>query len=176
MSPRQTRLSETVTLFGETRYRARTWSHRRRVILKAEVLWDPGRAPKDNPRFVVTNLPYDRYAPARVYALYCGRGDVENRLKELQQGLASDRTSCSRFWANQFRLLLTAAAYVLFQLLQWRARRTACARAQVPTLRERLIKVAVWVQRSVRRIVLHLPRGFPWLEPWRQLAHVLGAT
>ncbi len=167
---------ETVTLFGETRHQARTWSHRRRVILKAEVLWYPGRGRKDNPRFVVTNLPYDRYAPAAVYALYCDRGDVENRLKELQQGLASDRTSCSRFWANQFRLLLTAAAYVLFQLLQWRARRTACAHAQVTTLRERLIKVAVWVQRSVRRIVLHLPRGFPWLEPWRQLAHVLGAT
>jgi hypothetical protein len=105
----------------------------RRVLIKAEVLVYPGRPPKDNVRFVVTNLPH---APARAYALYCGRGDMENRLKELQHGLASDRTSCSRFAANQFRLLLAAAAYVLFQALRWQARGTSYARAQVTTLRE----------------------------------------
>src|SRR6266566_4242057 len=165
---------ETATLYGETRYAARRWERKRRVIMKAEVLCYPGRSPKDNPRFLVTNLPH---RPATVYArLYCGRGDMENRLKELQHGLASDRTSCSRFAANQFRLLLTAAAYVLFQELQLRARRTACADAQVSTLRERLIKVAAWVDRSVRRIVLHLPQAFPWLTTWRRVACALAAT
>ncbi|MGH7256404.1 MAG: IS1380 family transposase, partial [Nitrospirales bacterium] len=95
---------------GETLYAARSWSRRRRVIIKAESVQLPGRAPKCNPRFVVTNL---RDAPAAVSAVYCQRGDMENRLKELHDGLALDRTSCSRFWANQFRVLLTAAAYVL---------------------------------------------------------------
>ena len=62
----------------------------------------PGRAPKNNPRFVVTNLPH---TPEHVYTLYRARGDVENRIKELKAGLALDRLSCSRFLANQFRLL-----------------------------------------------------------------------
>src|SRR5712691_11694922 len=89
----------------------------------------PGRSRKDNPRFLVTNLPH---RPATVYTrLYCGRGDMENRLKELQYGVAMDRTSCSRFAANQFRLLLSAAAYVLCQVLQAHARATAVGAAQV---------------------------------------------
>src|SRR5881628_1769350 len=161
-------------LYGETRYAAKTWKRRRRVIIKAEVVRHPGRDPKNNPRFVVTNLPD---APRTVYEqIYCQRGDVENRLKELHHGLEMDRTSCSRFPANQFRVLLSLAAYVLFQELQRRARGTACADAQVTTLRERLIKLAVWVERSVRRIVLHLPATFPWLRTWRQLARAVGAT
>src|SRR5262249_24542417 len=76
--------------------------------------------------------------------------------------LELDRRSCPRFLANQFRVLLTLDAYILFQELQRRAARAACAGAQVTLLRERLIKLAVWVQRSARRIVLHLPLSFPW--------------
>jgi hypothetical protein len=165
---------ETATLYGETRYAARRWERKRRIIMKAEVLCYPGRARKDNPRFLVTNLPH---RPATVYArLYCGRGDMENRLKELQDGVAMDRTSCTRFAANQFRVLLSVAAYVLFQVLQTVARGTALGAAQVSTLRERVVKVAVWVERSVRRIVLHLPQAFPWRDAWQDLAHALGAT
>jgi len=165
---------ETATLYGETRYAARRWSRKRRIIMKAEVLYYPGRSPKDNPRFLVTNVPY---RPATVYTrLYCGRGDMENRLKELQHGMAMDRTSCSRFAANQLRLLVSVAAYVLFQALQILARATAFASAQVGTLRERLLKIAVWVERSVRRIVLHFPQAFPWRDVWQQLAQALGAA
>ncbi len=160
-------------VFGETRYAAGSWSHRRRVIIKAEVVRLPGRDPKYNPRFVVTNL---REAPATVYAIYGQRGDVENRLKELHDGLALGRTSCTRFWANQFRVLLTAVAYVLFQELRRHAQGTACASAQVSTLRERLLKLAVWVERSVRRLVLHLPQCAPWGETWRRVAVAVGAT
>src|SRR5437870_25330 len=110
-------------LYGETRYAARKWPRKRRVIIKAEVVRHPGRAPKNNPRFVVTNLPD---APETVYGIYCQRGDMENRLKELHHGLELDRTSRSRFLANQFRGLLTLTAYVLFQELQRRAHGTAC--------------------------------------------------
>jgi Transposase DDE domain group 1 len=160
-------------VFGETSYAARSWAHRRRVIIKAEVVRLPGRDPKWNPRFVVTNL---REAPAAVYAIYCQRGDMENRLKELHDGLALGRTSCSQFWANQFRVLLTTAAYVLLQELRRQAQGTACAHAQVATLRERLLKLAVWVERSVRRVVLHLPHCAPWGDTWRRVAVAVGAT
>jgi hypothetical protein len=164
----------TATLYGETRYAARRWNRKRRIIMKAEVLCYPGRSDKDNPRFLVTTLPH---RPATVYTrLYCGRGDMENRLKELQHGLAMGRTSCTRFAANQLRLLFSVAAYVLFQALQIPARATALGSAQVGTLRERLLKIAVWVERSVRRLVLHFPQAFPWRDAWQQLAHALGAT
>jgi hypothetical protein len=163
---------ETEHEFGETRYAARKWSHRRRIIIKAEVVRHPDRDPKNNPRFVVTNLPQ---TPAHVYQLYRERGDVENRIKELKDGLALDRLSCSRFLSNQFRLLLTAAAYILVQALRYHAAGTTCAMAQARTLRERLLKVAVWVERSVRRIVMHFPAAFPWRLTWRQLACALGA-
>ena len=164
---------QTAHLYGETRYAAKTWPHRRRVIIKAEVVRHPGRTPKNNPRFVVTNLTA---RPQTVYELYCQRGDVENRLKELHHGLEMDRTSCSKFRANQFRLLLTLAAYILFQELRRRAAPTVGADAQVTTLRERLLKLAVWVERSARRIVLHVPTTFPWLTTWRHLARAVGAT
>jgi hypothetical protein len=165
---------ETATLYGETRYAARRWDRKRRIIMKAEVLCYPGRSPKDNPRCLVTNLPH---RPATVYTrLYGGRGDMENRLEELQQGVAMDRTSCSRFAANQLRLLLSIAAYVLFQVLQGFARGTAVGTAQVWTLREQVLKVAVWIERSVRRIVLHFPQTFPWRDAWQQLAQALRAT
>jgi len=164
---------ETEHLYGETRYAARKWTHKRRVIIKAEVVRHPGRAPKNNPRFVITNLADP---PEAVYQVYCGRGDMENRLKELHHGLELDRTSCHRFTANQFRVLLTAAAYILFQTLQAHAQGTACADAQVSTLRERLLKLAAWVARSARRIVLHLPTTYPWLTTWRQIALRVGAA
>jgi Transposase DDE domain group 1 len=163
----------TVHLFGDTRYAAKTWKRKRRVVLKAAVVCHPGREPKNNPRFVVTNLPH---TPEHVYAIYRARGDVENRIKELKEGVALDRLSCSRFHANQFRLLLTAAAYILFQGLRLAARGTEWARAQVPTLRERLLKIGVWLERSVRRIVVHFPAAFPWRREWSQLALAVGAT
>jgi len=165
---------QTARLYGECRYAARRWSKKRRVIVKAEVVHHPGRDPKDNPRFVVTNLTQ---TPKWVYErIYCQRGDAENRIKELQLGLEMDRTSCSSFWANQLRVILTAAAFVLMQELRLRAARSACARAQVQTLRERLIKIGAHVARSVRRVVLHLPASYPFLEPWRRVALSLGAT
>lgn len=171
MLSRQT--GRTETLFGETRYAARKWSHRRRVIIKAEVVRYPGRDAKDNDRFVVTNLRDD---PATVYMIYRGRGDAENRIKELHHGLEIDRTSCTSFLANQLRVFMTAAAYVLMQEMRQRATGTDLATAQVSTLRERLLKLAVWVQGSVRRIVLHFPNNFPWLACWKQIAQAVHAA
>lgn len=168
---RSKRTGATATLFGETRYAAKSWKRKRRVILKAEVVRLAGRDPRDNPRFVVTNLPQ---SPRRVYEIYRERGDVENRLKELHYGLGFDRTSCTAFWANAFRVCLTAAAYVLLQGLRARLATTPAATFQVPTLRERLFKLGARVQVSARRIVLHLPSAFPWLALWQAVALALG--
>lgn len=151
-----------VALFGETRYATRSWrGTKRRVIYKAEVVRQGDTPPRDNPRFVVTNLPL---VPKRVYEIYRDRGEIENRIKELHDGLEIDRTSCSRFLANQLRVLLTAAAYVIFQELRRRAAGTSAARAQVGTLRLMLLKIGGRVQQSVRRFVLHLAASHPWRD------------
>jgi Transposase DDE domain group 1 len=163
---------ETEHVYGEAYYAAQSWSRQRRVILKAEVVRADGKQPKDNPRFVITNL---KQSPQWIYEqVYCQRGEIENRIKELHD-LQIDRTSCSDFWANQFRVLLTAAAYVLMQELRLRAAGTACARAQIWTLRERLLKLGARVLVSARRLVVHLPASFPYLPVFRRVALGLGA-
>lgn len=165
---------ETATTYGEAAYQAGTWAAPRRTIIKAEVVWHHGREPRDNPRFVITNL---RQTPAWIYThVYCARGDSENRLKELKLALAFGRTSCTRFWANQLRVTLTAAAFVLWQELQLRADRTALRGAQVPRLRQALITIGVHVVRSVRRIVLHFPQSHPDAGSWARIARALGAA
>lgn len=161
-------------VYAECRYAAKSWDVKRRVIIKAEVVRLEGREPRDNARYVVTNL---RAGPKHLYEnVYCQRGEIENRIKELHHGLEIDRTSCTHFWANQLRVLLTAAAYVLMQELRAAAAGTDCARAQVSTLRERLLKLGAWVERSVRRIVLHLPQHAPWQSAWCRVARSLGAA
>ncbi len=166
---------ELIPRFGECLYAARSWKkHKRRVIIKADIALHPGREPKDNPRFIVTNL---KTTPKFIYRkVYCARGDIENRIKELKLGLEIDRTSCTSFKANQLRVLMTAAAYVLMQELRLKARRTSCARAQVNTLRLRLLKLGVWIESSVRRIVLHLPASAPYADDWRRIAISVGAV
>jgi len=163
---------KTTSVFGETLHKTKTtWPHRRRVIYKAEVVQYLGREPRDNVRFVVTNL---HQTPKRVYQIYTERGDAENRIKELKNDLAMDRTSCMSFLANQFRVLLTSAAYVLMQELRLRGRHTECRRAQVATIRNRLLKLAAWVEVSVRRVVVHLPRMFPGRSAWVKISAAVG--
>ena len=165
---------QTEHVYGGCQYRTRkSWPWKRRVIYKAEVVRAKGKKPKDNPRFVVTNM---KQSPQWLYEeVYCQRGDLENRIKELHYGMEIGRTSCTSFWANQLRVLMTAAAYVLMQELRSGLAGTASARAQVSTLRERFLKIGAQVVASVRRIVLHLPRSFPYLASFHRLALRLGA-
>jgi hypothetical protein len=116
-----------------------------------------------NPRFVVTNL---RDAPQALYErMYCARGDMENRIKECQLGLFADRTSCHLWWPNQFRLLLASLAYVLMERLRTLGLAgTDLARAQVWTLRCRLLKVGAVIVRNTRRIRFFLASAFPQRE------------
>jgi hypothetical protein len=151
-------------LFGTINYAAYTWDKERRVIVKAEHMQQG-----PNLRFIVTNLDGD--AQALYDDLYCRRGEAENRIKEQQLGLFADRTSCHDFVANQFRVLLSAAAYVLLQHLRQEALAgTELADAQVSTLRLKLLKVGGLLKRSARRIVLHLAGGYPMQELFRRVA------
>jgi len=145
-------------LFSTVYYGAKTWDRKRRVIVKAE---HTEKGP--NPRFVVTNVPGD--ADFLYDKIYCQRGEMENRIKEQQLGLFADRTSCKRFLANQFRVLLSASAYVLME----RLRRiglagTEMAKAQVSTIRLKLLKVASKAVVTVRRVVFQMSSSYPYRE------------
>ena len=158
-------------VFGSFAYAAKSWDRRRRVIVKAERTTE-GK----NPRFVVANVPGD---PRELYEdVYCQRGESENRIKEQQLDLFADRTSCHRFVANQFRLLLSSAAYVLMQALRRTALAgTELAEAQVGTIRLRLIKVAARVVVTARRVVFHLASSYPYQTIFRQVyARVIGRS
>jgi hypothetical protein len=160
-------------MYGECRYAARKWSQKRRVIIKAEIVTHPGRAPRENPRFLITNMSG---SARRIYEdFYCLRGDAENRIKELKNSVALDRTSCSNFRANQFRVLLSAAAYSLLQEIRHCAGRTPFARAQAPRIITSLIKLGARVTVSVRRIRIELPQSVPQQSEWLSIARKLGA-
>jgi Transposase DDE domain group 1 len=164
---------ESERVYADCMYKARKWPQKRRMVVKAEITRFPGREPKDNPRFVVTNMTKSsRWIYTHVY---CERGDSENRIKELKEGLQIDRTSCSSFLANQFRVFMTAMAYILMQDIRLHARGTSLARAQVETLRNRLFKIGARVVVSVRRVVFHLPKSFAYRDEWGRVAVALGA-
>jgi hypothetical protein len=147
--------------FGEFRYRAQSWDREERVIVKAEVTNG-----KMNPRFVVTSGDEE---PEQEYRIYCARGDRENRIKEFKCDMASGRTSCHRFLANQYRVLMHSAAYLLMQVIQQALTGTSWAAKQVGTLRTRLLKIGARVVESCRRVLLHLPTSCPVQEAWAHL-------
>ena len=151
-------------LFGSIRYGAHTWDRARRVIVKAE--HNVGGA---NPRFVVTNLKQtDRYLYDRIF---CARGDMENRIKDQQLDLFAGRASCHRFWANQFRQLLSGLAYTLIEGLRRLAlSNTALATASPNRIRLTLLKIGAVVLRNTRRIRLLLSSACPHQDLFRTVA------
>lgn len=148
-------------------YAAGSWPHERRTVIKAEVT-EQG----DNPRYVVTNM---RGGPLVLYNFYAGRGEPENRIKELKCDLAIDRTSCHSFLANQFRLLLHAAAFVLLSFVRRCLAGTELASAQVCTLRRKLLKLGVLVRESCRKVWLHFASSCPVQHLWPLLLRRLRA-
>ena len=158
-----------VRVFTEFAYAARTWRRTRRVIARIE------HGPKGrNPRFIVTNLP----GPAKeLYErVYCQRGEMENRIKEQQLDLFADRTSCTKWWANQYRVLLAALAYTLLETMRRTALRgTALARAQCRTIRLRLLKIGAVVTRNTRTVAVRLSSACPDEALFRLLVHRLTA-
>jgi len=158
-------------VFTEFLYQTTTgsWSRARRVVAKAEQIEG-----KENPRYLVTNLPAQRWAARALYEdLYCARGEMENRIKE-QLSLFATRVSAETMRANQLRLSLSGFAYVLMHGLRRLALKgTELERAQATTIRLRLLKIGAQIRITARKIWLSMASGFPlqslYLQAWVQL-------
>jgi len=149
-------------VFVEFPYQTTTgsWNHPRRVVAKAEHIDG-----KENPRYVVTSLSGEAWPAQKLYEeLYCGRGDMENRIKE-QFTLFADRVSAETLRANQLRLYFSALAYLLVcGLRRLGLKATELATAQAATIRLRLFKIGALIRVTVRRICISLPRSYPWSD------------
>ena len=157
-------------LFGDIHYAALTWDRARRVIAKAEHT-EQG----SNPRYVVTNL--DGEAQSLYDDVYCARGEMENRIKEQQLDLFADRTSCTRWWANQFRLLLSSLAYLLLEAIRRLGLKgTELARAQCGTIRLKLLKIGAIIRRNTRRIYFHLSSACSYQKLFFRVARRLSTA
>jgi hypothetical protein len=151
-----------VRVFTEFSYRThKSWKRERRVVAKAEHL-DKGA----NPRFVVTSLLAEQIQTQALYEeLYCGRGEMENRIKEQQLALFADRTSTERMRSNQLRLYFSTFAYQLMQgLRRLGLQGTEMAQAQCQTIRLKLLKIGAQIRVTVRRVVLSLASGYAFRE------------
>lgn len=165
--------------FTEFQYQTlKSWTRSRRVIAKAEVLQD-----KDNPRFIVTNLPAegfadqqcDRFCAQKCYEdFYCARGDMENQIKQQYLDLEADRTSSHWMASNQLRLWFSAFALLLFQRLRTLALGgTELAKATAGTIRQRLLKIGALVTVSTRRVYVRLASAFPLQKLFAQVHRAL---
>ena len=154
-------------VFAEFRYQTRkSWHAERRVVTKAEHL-DKGA----NPRFVVSSLSVEqREARALYEELYCGRGEMENRIKEQQLALFADRTSTSLLRSNQLRLYFSSFAYCLLQALRRLGLRgTEMAQAQCQTIRLKLLKIGAQIRITVRKVWVSLAGGYPYAALFTQV-------
>jgi len=143
-----------------------SWSHARRVVAKAEHL-----AQGPNPRFVTTSIAAEEVAAAVLYEQhYCGRGDMENRIKEQQLYMFARRTSCATMRANQLRLWFSAIAYTLqVALRRLGLTGTELAQAQCHTIRLKLLKIGAQVRVTVRKVWISLSESFPYQDLFRRV-------
>jgi len=153
-----------VKMFTEILYKAKSWPKRRRVIAKVEY-----NAFGSNTRFIITNL--EHWNRRFIYqTVYSGRGAMELMIKEHKNHLLSDRTSCTSFSANQFRLFLHSAAYVLLHTFRrLHLKGTEWASAQFDTIRLKIIKIGAQIRQLSRKIRIHLPSSFPWKEELQKI-------
>jgi hypothetical protein len=159
---------EKVRLFSEDLYGARSWEKRRRVVYKAEAM-EKGT----NTRFIVSTRTDE---PQTLYEWYVRRGESENWIKDFKVHLKADRLSCHRFVANQFRLLLAAAAYWLLDTLRRKLVAGGARRMQLDTLRLTLIKIGGRVRELLMKVRLHLASGHPGQRSWHALSRAFGCV
>ncbi|MEK7824820.1 MAG: IS1380 family transposase [Nitrospirota bacterium] len=159
-----------ITLFHSFHYQADSWSKPRRVIAKVEVS-EKGK----NVRFVVTDMENAK-ATVLYKHIYCARGEDELYIKDHKLYLKSDRTSCHRFEANQFRVFLHSAAYVLIHALKTNILRcTQLANATMDTIRLRLFKIGARVREFKTRIKIELPSFYPLKDILKQSFQIFNA-
>jgi hypothetical protein len=157
-------------VFSEFPYRTKKtkkggWDRERRVVAKAEHI-----AGKENPRFVVTSLSSEQWAARALYEeLYCGRGDMENRIQE-QFCLFADRVSTETMRGNQMRLYLSTMAYILVSgLRRLGLKTTELAEAQMSTIRTKLLKIGAQIRVTVRNVWVSMASGYPWQDLYQQV-------
>jgi hypothetical protein len=161
---------EPARLFTEFAYQTdKSWNQARRVVAKAEQIEG-----KENPRYVVTSLDAESWPAQRLYEkLYCARGDMENRIKE-QYSLFAVRVSTATLRANQLRLYLSAAAYLLMSAFRRLALDgTHWARAQCETIRSHLLRIGARVRITVRKIWVSLASSYPHRQIFAHAFHQL---
>jgi hypothetical protein len=141
------------------------WDRQRRVVAKAEHIDG-----KENPRFVVTSLTGEACAAQALYEeLYCERGNMENRIKE-QFSLFADRVSAETMRANQMRLYLSTAAYILVSgLRRIGLKATELAQAQMSTIRTKLLKIGAQIRVTVRKVWISMASSYPWQGLYQQV-------
>jgi hypothetical protein len=157
-------------IFSEFMYAADTWSTQRRIIVKAE-----HSNLGENTRYIVTNLS----SPAQqtYESTYCGRGEMENRIKEQQMDLFADKTSCHQWWSNQFRLILSSLAYTLHEALRRQVLHgTELAQATAGTIRLKLLKIGAVIIRNTRRVKVMLSSHYPYQKLFTEVVNRLTST
>ena len=153
------RIGKASRVYKDFQYQTReSWSRARRVVGKAEYLID-----KPNARFVVTSLPIEAFPAQTLYENdYCGRGDMENRIKEQKSFLFADRTSAATMRANQLRLWFSSVAYLLMSALRRLGLKdTDLAKAQCDTIRLKLFKIGARIRVTARKIWISLSSSYP---------------
>ena len=155
--------------FFQTGYQAKSWSRQRKIIARVEAT-----SKGADIRFVVTNLP--GRAKGLYERGYCARGQMENMIKDHKLYTKSDRTSCHRWEANQFRLFLHSGAYwLLHQLRQAAPRRSLWRKATFETLRRTFLKIAVRIEELKSRIKIALPSAYPYQQVFTAMAGRIAA-
>ena len=164
---RYKRTGRDVRMFASGFYQAKSWSRARRVICRVLIT-----ANGEDMRFIVTS--FEKTGAKYLYeTVYCGRGAMELMIKDHKNGLCSDRTSCHKFTANQFRLFLHSAAYVVMHYIRSvRLKGTQLAHAQFDTIRLRLLKIGTRVETGKTRILLHFPKAFANIPEFQTAARL----
>ena len=161
------RTGRDVRMFASGFYQAKSWSRARRVVCRVLIT-----ANGEDMRFIATSFEHSG-AKYLYETVYCGRGAMELMIKDHKNGLRSDRTSCHQFTANQFRLFLHSAAYVVMHYLRSvRLKGTQLAHAQFDTIRLRLLKIGTRVEPGKTRIRLHLPKAFANIPEFQSAARL----
>ena len=163
-------LNERLRLFGEFQYAAQTWKYDRHIIVKTECGFTGVSS-----RFLVTNISGNCQ---NLYEnLYCARGEAENRIKEQQMDLFADRTSCTKWFPNQFRILLSGLAYTLMEAIRRIGlANTELASSTCGSIRLKLLKIGAVVLRNTRRVRLLLSSSYPYQKLFHKVVYRLGCS
>jgi hypothetical protein len=166
----QRQVGRPVRAYASRLYAAQSWSRARRVVCRIQV------SPQGTDvRCVVTSF---RTAGATYLydVVYCGRGKMELMIKDHKVALRSDRTSCHRKEANQFRLFIHSAAYVLLHALRANLLKgSELAHAQFDTIRLRLLKIGARMQAGRTFLRFHFPTSCPTQDILMRASSILAA-